>query len=205
MVVLSIMGVVLVIAGGALLSLQKAAQRNNSMVTQEQAASTTLALMARDIRSAHSIGFPSSSTDAADAVILYENQPSGTGTTPVEWIYQPPAAPATVGTLSRIVLTSSLAPSTTEEVLPDLANGTNAVFSYYNLAGAPQATTPSGTADPTLQNCTTGIGVSLTIPASHLDNASESLVGMNTFQESEEVAITDQEQILSAPGNNQCG
>ncbi|HLI54127.1 MAG TPA: type II secretion system protein [Acidimicrobiales bacterium] len=203
-VVLAILGTVLAVAAGGLLSIQQGAERTSSMVTEEQAASNALSLMARDIRSAHSVGFPSSTANAADEVVLYENQPSGSGTTPVEWLYQPPTAPATVGTLSRIVLTPALAPSATEVILPDVANGANPVFTYYNLQGSSMSTTASG-ADQTLQNCTTAIGVDLVIPASHLDNRAENLSGVNTFTESDEVAITDQEQILSAPGNGQCG
>jgi prepilin-type N-terminal cleavage/methylation domain-containing protein len=203
-VVLAILGVVLAVAAGGLLSIQQGAERTSSMVTEEQAASGALSLMARDIRSAHSVGFPSSTANAADEVVLYENQPSGGGTTPVEWLYQPPTPPATVGTLSRIVLTQTLTPSATEVVLPDVANGANPVFTYYNLQGTSMSTTASG-ADQTLQNCTTAIGVELVVPASHLDNSAESLSGVNTFTESDEVAITDQEQILSAPGNGQCG
>lgn len=203
-VVLAVLGIVLAVAAGGLVSIQQGAARNSSMVTQEQAASNALSLMARDIRSAHSVGFPASTTDAAYEVILYENRPSGSGTTPVEWFYQPPSSPATVGALSRIVLTQTLAPSATEVILPDVANGATPVFTYYNLQGSSMSTTTNG-ADQTLQNCTTAIGVDLVIPASHLDNSAESLTGVSTFTETDEVAVTDQEQILSAPGNGQCG
>jgi len=199
MVVLAIMSVVAVIAGTALFSLQSATVRTNAMVTNEQDASTTLAQMARDIRSAHAITFPTPTADADDAVILYVNQPSG-GTIPIEWVFQPPAAPAASGTLSREVLTSTLAVISTRAVLTDVGNGADPVFTYYNLFGAPigtQSQTP-GSQNPTLTDCTTGIGVTLTINPSPVN-------GVKPFQESDEVAITDQEQALSAPGDAQCG
>lgn len=197
MVVVAILGVVMAIAGGGLLSMQNATVRTNAMVTDEQDASTTLAQMARDIRSAHAVEFPSSSTDAGDAVILLVNQPSG-GTTPIEWVYSPPTPPAILGTINREVLTSSLTVSATRVELTDVVNGSNPVFTYYNLFGAPISTTPAASQIPTLQNCTTGIGVNLMI-------SPKPTTGVGNFSESDEVAITDQQQILSAPGNQQCG
>jgi type II secretory pathway pseudopilin PulG len=193
-----IIGIMLAIAAGALVSLENTTSRNSAMVNIEQDASTTLAQMARDIRSAHSITFVSSTTNAADAVVLYVNQPSGGTPSPIEWVYQPPTAPAVVGTLSRVVLTSSLAVSATRVVLTDVANGTNPVFSYFNLNGGSPMSTSGTTANQTLENCTTAIGVSLTISPTPIR-------AVSNFTESDQVAVTDQEQILSAPGNQQCG
>lgn len=196
MIVLAVMGVVLAIAGSALFSLQNATVRTSAMVNDEQDASTVLAQMARDIRSAHSLTFPSTTTDADFAMILYENQPSG-GTAPVEWVYQPPTAPAVVGTLSREVLDSSLAVTSTRVELSDVANVSVPVFTYYNLFGA-SIPTGSSTQLQTIQNCTTAVGVDLIISPSPVS-------GVSNFTEADEVAITDQQQILSAPGNQQCG
>lgn len=193
----AILGIMLAIAAGALISLQNVTARNNAMITIEQNASTTLAQMARDIRSSHSITFLPSTTNAAYSVVLNVNQPSG-GTIPVEWVYQPPAAPATVGTLSRVVLTQSLAVSATKVVLSDVANGANPLFSYFNLNGGSPMPTSGSTALQTLQNCTTAIGVNLTISPNPVP-------GVNVFSESDQVAITDQQQLLSAPGDQQCG
>ncbi|MGC8513465.1 MAG: PulJ/GspJ family protein [Acidimicrobiales bacterium] len=196
MTVLAVMGVVLAIAGGTLISLQNATVRTTAMINDEQDASTVLAQMARDIRSAHSLTFPSTTTDADFAMILYENQPSG-GTDPIEWVYQPPTAPAVVGTLSREVLDSSLAVTSTRVELSDVANVGVPVFTYYNLFGA-SIPTGSSTQLQTIQNCTTAVGVDLIISPSPVN-------GVSNFTESDEVAITDQQQILSAPGNQQCG
>ena len=195
-VVMAIMAIVVSIASAALISLQNATARNSAMINDEQAASMTLALLSRDIRSAHNITFPTSSTNADNTVILYENQPSGGTTQPIEWTYTPPVAPAVVGTLKRIILTQSLAVSSTAVMLSDLANNSSyPVFTYYDLQGT---TIPTSGADATLQNCTTGIGVNLMISPSPVP-------GVSNYQESNEVAIYDQQQILSAPGNNQCG
>ena len=192
-----ILGIMLAIAAGGLISLQNLTARNNAMITVEQNASTTLAQMARDIRSSHSITFLPSTTNAAYSVVLYINQPAG-GTLPVEWVYQPPTAPATVGTLSRVVLTQSLAVSASNVVLSDVANGANPVFSYFNLNGGSSMPTSGSTALQTLQNCTTAIGVNLTISPAPVP-------GVSVFTESDQVAITDQQQLLSAPGDHQCG
>jgi prepilin-type N-terminal cleavage/methylation domain-containing protein len=194
-VVMAIMTIVVTIATGALISLQNAEARNSAMINDEQAASMTLALLSRDIRSAHSITFPTSTTNADISVILNENQPSGGPTQAVEWTYTPAVAPAVVGTLKRMILTSSLSVSSTAVYLRDLANtSTNPVFTYYGLDGA---AIPTAGANGTLENCTTGIGVNLTISPSPVP-------GVAVYQENNEVAIYDQQQILSAPGNGQC-
>jgi prepilin-type N-terminal cleavage/methylation domain-containing protein len=194
-VVMLIMTIVLTIATGALVSLQNATSRNSAMINDEQAASLTLALMSRDIRSAHSITFPTTTTNADTTIILNENQPSGGATQAIEWTYTPPVAPAVVGTLKRLILTSSMAVSSTAVMLTDLANtSTNPVFTYYDLQGTTEVTASN---DATLQDCTTGIGVNLTISPSPVP-------GVATYQENNEVAIYDQQQILSAPGNGQC-
>lgn len=197
LIVMLLMGIVLVIASTSLVSFQNVTTRNSAMVTDEQAASTTLTLIGRDIRSAHSITFLSSSTNAANSVILYENQPSGSGTTPIEWVYQPPTGSATVGTFSRIVLNSSLVAQSTQLMLKNLANPTTGpVFTYYDLQDSPIPTTGTS-ANQTIQNCATAIGVTL-------DTSPSPIPGVATFQETAEVAITDQQQLLSAPGNGQC-
>lgn len=210
MIVLAILGIVLAMAGGALYSLGNATVRDGARITDEQDASTALAQMARDVRSAHSITFATTTTNAADTVILEENQPcigsSSTTTTttacsataPVEWTYIPPTGSAKVGTLERSVLNSSLSPVATRKMLTDVANGTvTPVFAYYNLEGTGMSTTAS-LADQTLETCTTSIGITLVINPSPIS-------GVTSFTESNQVAITDQQEILSAPGNQQCG
>jgi prepilin-type N-terminal cleavage/methylation domain-containing protein len=197
MVVLAIMGIVLSIAGGILVSLQNTTVRTTSLISEEQDASNTLAQMARDVRSAHSITFATTTSDASKSVVLDINSPSGT-TSPIEWVYVPPSGSAAVGQLERLVLNSSLGVVATSMVLRNVANtSATPVFSYYNLQDAAMGTSGSS-ADQTLQNCTTSIGVTLVISPSPTRNVAD-------FTESEQIAITDQEQILSAPGNQQCG
>lgn len=208
-IVMAIMAIVLVIAGSAVVSYQNVTSRTSAMIDVEQSASSTLALVARDIRSAHSITFPTASgstgtcpqtTNAANTVILNENQPSTSATTPVEWIYQPPVGSATVGTFCRVTLNSNLTPKTTQVMLSNLSNPSSTpVFTYYDLQGQPIPLTGTvSTVNQTLQTCSTAIGVTLAISPSPIPNVA-------TFTESNEVAITDQQQLLSAPGNGQCG
>jgi len=197
LVVMVIMTIVLVIAGSSLISFSNVTTRNSAMIDTEQAASTTLAQMARDIRSAHSITFVTSTSNAAISVVLNENQPSGTSTQPVEWLYTPPSGSAVVGTLSRVILNTNLTVKSNEILLTNLTNSSsNPVFTYYDLQGQPMSTTDAG-ADQTLQNCTTAIGVNLVISPSPVP-------GVANYSESNAVALTDQQQILSAPGNGQC-
>ena len=94
MVVMAILTVVVVIAGTALFSLSQTANRNDAMVSEEQAASNIVAQLSRDIRSANSLSFPTGAT-TANEVQLAVNQASG-GTVPVLWVYN-----STAATLSR--------------------------------------------------------------------------------------------------------
>ena len=121
MVVTLIMGIVLAISASALLSLSTTANRNESMVSDEQAASTVLAQLTRDIRSAQCLGFPTGalSTDTPNELELMV--PSGTtgttttttggtsaactpaiNTTPVLWVYN-----SALSTLTREVQVNS--------------------------------------------------------------------------------------------------
>lgn len=70
----------------------------------------------------------------------------------------------------------------------------NPVFSYLN----DQGTNISTSNDTTIANCTTRIRVLLVVAPP------PGITGVSTFQVHEEVAITDQLTILSAPGNGQC-
>ncbi len=96
MVVVLIMAVVLAIAGTALFSLSMSANRNDAMVSEEQAASNILAQLSRDIRSANSVTFPAgvTSSGTGSEVELLVNQASG-GTQPVLWVYNSGAATLT--------------------------------------------------------------------------------------------------------------
>jgi prepilin-type N-terminal cleavage/methylation domain-containing protein len=194
MVVMLIMGVVLLVAGSALISLSTTTNRGSAMVTDEQVASGALAQMGKDIRSAHAITFPSGAvaTDAPNEVVLQENKPGG-GTTPVEWIYSPTAA-----TLTREVLNSSGSVVSTGPVVAKVANAsTTSLLSYYKDDGSQIVpTSGSTTALGKISSCTTRIQVHLFL--------APGVSGVANFEESEDVAITDQLAILSAPGNGQC-
>jgi prepilin-type N-terminal cleavage/methylation domain-containing protein len=195
-IVCAIMGVVLVVAGGGLISLSTTTNRGSAMVADEQGVSTAMAQIGKDVRSAHSIAFPTAAiaTDAPNEIILQVTNPAG-GTTPVEWVYQ--TVPAT---LTREVLSANLASVvSTGPPITRVANSTTTpLFSYYDRSGTQIfATAGSATALGNIVRCATRITVQLVVSAG--------VSGVANFQESEDVALTDQLAILSAPGNGQCG
>ncbi len=191
MVVTLIMGIVIVIAGTVLFSLTTTANRNDSMVADEQAASTTLAQVTRDIRSANSLTFPAGAqaSDTANEVELAVNQPTGTTTT-VLWVYN-----ATASTLTRKVLVGSTF-NTSGAVLTRVANPvTSPLFSYFD---GKAGTNISGESPATIALCATGIHVDIYVAPP------TGTKGVATMEESDDVAMTNQLNTLTAPGNGQC-
>ena len=183
-VVLLIFAIVMSICGSVIVSLSNSARRNDSMVTTEQAASTALAVLARDIRSAHSISFPGTSPNQVE---LQDNNGSG-GYVYVEWTYD-----STAKTVTRSTATSAAGPFTkTGPTASSVTNGSTGIFRYYNVLGAEI----SSATNNTIKNCAARIGVQLDV--------SSSTIGVPTFMASEDVSLTDQVQIISAPGNGQC-
>jgi prepilin-type N-terminal cleavage/methylation domain-containing protein len=184
-VVMLVMSVVLVIAGSVFISLSTTANRNDSMVADEQAASSAVTQMTRDIRSANSISFPAS--NPGNQIQLVDNQQSG-GTQTVMWSYNPAAR-----TLTRQVLVGSSF-STSGPPTSRVANpSTSPVFTYFDDSGS----NISATTVANITKCATSIGVHLYI--------APSISGVATFQESDQVALTNQLDTLSAPGSNgQC-
>jgi prepilin-type N-terminal cleavage/methylation domain-containing protein len=191
-VVLMVMAIVMSIAGSILFSLSKTASRNDAVVTDEQEASTVLAQVSRDIRSAHQVTFAAFASAAPTQEIeLQMNQPSNTW---VEWVYTPTAA--TVNgvsqpshTLARY--TSSSATGTFKESAPsvstpvNVANGSTALFRYFTGSGSELVAQPGNTAG--LQTCTTRVMVTLLVATE------KNLTAVPTFQLTDDVAITDQE------------
>lgn len=185
MVVAALLLVMLGIAGGALISIQKASNSTEARVAEEQAASTALQSVARDIRSAHSLSIPVGAP-AADAIELLLNDPSGARpTTTVEWIYN-------ASTLTREVLGSGGTVLSTGPAINVIVNGSKPVFTFFNDQGHDISTsTPAYIAD-----CVTSVGIQV------MTTSSQAKVPV--FTKDETVTITDQEQILSTPGNGQC-
>ncbi len=206
-VVVAVMGVVLAIASGALISLSTAADRGHTVVRQEQLASTTLSALAHDIRSSHTLasvpvpaGWPAALDP--DHIELEVNDPSGTCTSsaanpdypPVQydlvgWVYQPSAR-----TLTRENLDCTTGAVVSRGwTLSGVANGATPVFTYYNQYGDDISTALTGA----IAVCTTEAGVQLAVSES-----TSSVV--KPFVKQEDVALTDQVSILSQPGNGQC-
>lgn len=214
MIVTLIMGVVLAIAGPALISLTNGANRGDAMVQEEQQLSTTLSNLGHDIRSAHTLVVPPGST--AKQVVLEVNDPGATvdgakvcqtssanpDYTPVpyqlvEWKYS-----ASTDTLSRLLLNCStstpisttwtMGPTASANARIYVLNGSSAVFSYYNQYGSNISTALAGA----IAACSTRVGVDLI--------AGSSLRSTATVEEQQHIALTDQLDILSQPGNGQC-
>jgi hypothetical protein len=191
MVVVLIMGVVIAIAASALYSLSMSANRNDAMVSEEQAASNILAQLSRDIRSSNSLTFPTgvTSSGTGSEVELLVNQTSG-GTQPVLWVYNSSAA-----TLTREVQVSGNFQAQ-GQVLTNVANPSGTpvftYFTYSTTSSNESLTSLAGSQVSDIQQCTTSIGVDVYV--------SSSTRGTATYQESEQVALTNQLDTLTAPG-----
>jgi prepilin-type N-terminal cleavage/methylation domain-containing protein len=187
-IVLLIMTIVIVVATGALISLSQTTNRGSAMITDEQQASTVITQLAKDIRSAHTISIPTGAT-ASNQVILQDNNPTG-GFTSVQWIYSQGGA-----TLTRQVQNAQGVYQNQGAALTEVANSsTQPIFRYFNVAG----TDISSSINPTIGKCTTRIRVDLVV------SPQPGTTGVSNFEERADVAITDQLQLLSAPGNGQC-
>jgi prepilin-type N-terminal cleavage/methylation domain-containing protein len=193
MVVVLIMGVVIAIAGSALYSLSMSANRNDAMVSEEQAASNIVAQLSRDIRSANSLTFPSgvTSSGTGSEVELLVNQTGG-GTQPVLWVYN-----SSAGTLTREVQVNGNFQAQ-GQYLTNVANPSGTpVFTYYTYSTTSSnesLTSLTGNQVSDIQQCTTSIGVDVYV--------SSSTHGTVPYQESEQVALTNQLDTLTAPGAN---
>lgn len=192
-IVLLVMSIMIGIAGSVLFSLSKTASRDDATVNDEQDASTVLAQVSRDIRSAHAVTFVAfSSPTTTQELELQMNQPSNTW---VEWVYTPTAATVNgasqpAHTLARYVGTSSTgtftrsAPSVSTPV--NVANGTTTdLFRYFQGNGSEITTIDSVSS---IETCTTRVTVTLDVATT------KNLQAVPTLQLADDVAITDQEQ-----------
>ena len=190
-IVMMIMAIVMAMAGAVLISLTQSATRTDARITDEQEASTVLAQVSRDIRSAHKVTFAAfSSPVPGDEIELQMNQPANTW---LEWIYTPTAATVNgvaqpAHTLARYLATSPTGPfkpSAPSVATPvNVANGTNNLFEYYYLGGQIVTNT---TYTSTIETCATRVSVILQVATG------KNLTAVPTFTVRDDVAITDQE------------
>jgi prepilin-type N-terminal cleavage/methylation domain-containing protein len=192
-IVLLIMSVVLAMAGSLLFSLAQTANRNDTMITDEQAASTVLAQISRDIRSAHAVTFaawpPPTAVQPTQELELQMNQPQGQW---VEWIYTPTAAVVngatqTAHTLARYV--SNAANGTFKRSAPVVSTPVNVVngasypvFQYFQGDGQQVASTTGS-----IETCTTRVEVIMQVATQ------KNLSAVANVNLTDDVAITDQE------------
>lgn len=185
-IVLMLASIVLAIAAGALISLDNATVRHDSVVQEEQTASLVMADMERDIRSASAVSTPAGAS-ATDQLQVAELNSDGS-TTDVLWKYDP-----TAQTLSRQIRLDG-AFQASGETITKVANGTDSpVFRYYDGT----ASEIPATSTSEISVCATAVGVDVKV--------SSAATGVGSFEETAEVALTNQVQTLTTPGNGQCG
>lgn len=182
MVVSIVLAAILAIGGGTFVSLNNTTARNEAMVQAEQSASTTMTELEHDIRSTQTLLIPAG-VGASQGLQLAILQPDGT-TTNIQWLYDP-----FLDTLTRSIQNgASFQPSGYK-----LSSVTNATFSYFDA----QAEDITSTTSSNIALCTTAIGVDVTV--------TPTTRGASPFEDNAEVAITNQLNVLSSPGNGQCG
>lgn len=192
LIVTLVMSSVLVIAGTSLFSLQQSATRTDTLVTDEQQASTVLAQVSRDVRSAHQVTFAGFSTPTpTQGIELQMNQPTGAW---VEWVYTPTAATVNgvsqaANTLTRYVSSAAAGPfqvsnPTITTPVKVVNVSTNPVFRYFQGNGSEITSIDSASS---LQTCTTRVLVTLNV------GTQKNIAAIATFQIGNDVAITDQE------------
>lgn len=181
-VVSIVLAAILAIGGGVFVSLNNTTARNEAMVQAEQSASTVMTELEHDIRSTQTVAvIPGVS--ASQGVQLAILQPDGT-TTNVQWLYDP-----FMETLTRSIQNGpSFQPSGYK-----LSSVTNIIFSYFDA----QAGDITSTTNSNIATCTTAIGIDVTV--------TPTTRGASPFVDTAEVALTNQLNVLTSPGNGQCG
>ncbi len=201
MIATLIMTVVVAMAGTIIYSVTVAANRNGAVISNQQQASNVITQLGRDIRSANTLSFPTSAP--ATQVELIDNQVTSTGattSTPVLWLYS--TAAATCRSVTAPCLLRETQVSGTFTANPSfsisLSNNitTNPVFTYYTFANPGVAI--SSTQSPNyFSTCTTDMAIDL-IMTTTTNNAP------STFEDTDQVALTNQVNTLTAPGNGNC-
>ena len=185
MVVLLVLSIVLVIAGSSLISLDHASYRNDSLIQEEQAASSVMAELEGDLRAAATITIPSGAS-AADEVQV-ARLGSGGATSNVRWVYSP-----STQTLTRQVQQQGVYQAAGYSIA-DVANGSGTpVFRYYDSGN----NDISGTTGSNIALCSTAVDVDV-----HVASPTS---GVGTFQETSEVALTNQTEALVPAGEGPC-
>jgi prepilin-type N-terminal cleavage/methylation domain-containing protein len=185
-VVSLIASIILIMAGNSLISLQNATAKNGSLIQEEQSASLAMAQMERDVRSASGVSFPSGASTSQQLQMTVVNA-SGPQSQ-VLWIYDPIAA-----TLSRETQVNGTFVAGAMSI-SHVTNGSGTpVFTYFNSAGSDI----SSRTVSEIETCATAVGVEVQVAST--------TAGVAAFQESAEVALTNNVEALTAPGNGQCG
>ena len=202
MITCLIMSVVVIMAGTALISVTNAGNRNDAVISNQQQASNVITELSRDIRSAGSLSFPTSAPSTE--VQLSDNTVTGSTitTVPILWLYTTSVATCTSAKVSSPCLiretqvSGTFTPQSTFSIA--LANNvsTNPVFAYYTFS-SPGTPMSSGSTMAQFSTCATAIGIDLVVSRT-TNNAT------STFEDTDQVALTNQINTLTAPGNGNC-
>jgi prepilin-type N-terminal cleavage/methylation domain-containing protein len=218
-IVTAIMAIVLSIAGTSLFSMSMGAKRGDSLVKEEQGATLAVNVLAKDIRSAHTLAYLGGAPSPNQLVLLVnspgarvdnvqycQTSSANPDYTPVpyqlvEWTYAASTATITrsvlnCGTAGNPVLgtTWRIGPIGTAAQQLSVVNSSSstAVFRYYNQYGTDISTALPGA----IASCATRVAVDLIVASK--------IGGTASVEEKQSAAITDQLDILSQPGNGQC-
>lgn len=204
LVVMMVLSIVVALAGFSLISLSNTASRSDSMVQEEQTATSVLSQLARDIRSAVSITFPSGASPSTQLELkevgtslcsTSTTTTAGTSYTYVLWVVS-----STTGTLTREQQNSSCAWVQSPFQLNYLVNSSsNPVFSYTDDQGdqlpiaSPTPSTPLDSSwGPFIASQASAVAINLYV--------STVVRGVATFHTTCTVALTNQLQTLNAAG-----
>ena len=202
MIACMIMMIVVAIAGGVLFSISAAANRNDSVISIQQKASNIITTLSRDVRSTASLSFPTATP--ATEVELTDYQMSGSTETTVNviWLYSTTASVCTTASVSSPCLIRETQVNGTFVPNPNLSialannTSTNPPLTYYTFS---DPTTPLASTDTTTEfsTCTTAIGIDLIVSKSTNNLTSK-------FEDTGQAALTNQMNLLTAPGNGEC-
>ena len=209
LIVLLVMSIVVAIIGFSLVSLSNTAARSDSMVQEEQTASTVLTQLSKDIRSAVAISFPNGGSPSTELELTEVGTNlcnSGTTTTTtggITYTYVLWVVSSSTGTLTREQQNPSCVFVQSPLQLNYLVNtNANPVFSYSDDQGKP-VPLPTATPTPTTPLASDPWSSLIASEASAVTinlYVSSSVRGVASYHSTSVVALTNQLQTLNPPG-----
>lgn len=207
-IVMLVMSIVVSIAGFSLISLSNTASRTDSMTWEEQTASSVMAQLTEDIRSAVSISFPSGASPSTQLQLTEVGTDACSTSAPTtvaggpSYTYVLWVVSSTTGTLTREQENSSCGWVQSPFQLNYLVNSNaEPVFSYYDEQGdqvplptaSPTPVTPlASTWSSLISDEATSVDVTMFV--------STTIRGVPIYHSTDVVALTNRLQILNPSG-----